>query len=395
MKKLIAFLLGALLPVMAFGQISTTLENSGYYYVVVGQDTLSQHQRLDKAIAAGTEYSPNGSFEIVQDFRLGVSSYFYDETIIIEEVRDTVFVPADTMFVSQVDTVYADTLQVHNIHQPAHQTLFSEVDFSMSHDESEKIHFVIKTQGNVDSLYTEIRCGTEWVENNIFAQPAETLQYGIFWNCDSPLTYQFEAVNELGWSETITNSYPLWMTEYEAPVQDVYTNTFDGAQGYAYSKTWGDLNYAVTDGQLEIGLPNRSIARLQWNEIPEHRDIQVRVVEVVDSSHSTGVHLGMRSSVEPMAGSVETYLNSAGMGVSIFNDGVWNNPHTFPVQWEYGVPIEYTVTLIGDTLMVEANGVAHEFTSAEIGAIQSGFLMIGSTGAGVYYLNEIDVQVLD
>lgn len=366
------------LPVMSQAQVSTSLQDGGYFYVVVGQDTVSQHVRVDKAIESASNYS---EWQIVQDFRLNGSSTFYDEDIIIEEVTDTVFVDREVIV---RDTIYADTLAIQSTHQPAHHALFSEVDFSMGHDSTgnnRTISFVIDTQGNVDTLYTEIRCGNEWVENNVFTSPAETLQYGIFWDCSSPLTYQFQAVNEFGWSETITNSYPLWMTEYELP-------------GASYSLLWGDMTWTY-DETLYMELAERNIARIKDESVPVHRNIEVTVTEIVDTTHSTGVHFALRTSEEPQLHSVETYLNGNGMGVSIFSDGVWSNPINFPVQWEYGVPITYRLQLVDDTLTIIVNGETYSYTDEIIGNTPDGYLSIGSTGAGTYYLQNIEVQTLD
>jgi hypothetical protein len=206
--------------------------------------------------------------------------------------------------------------------------------------------------------------------------------YGIMWDCSSPLTYQFKAINKEGWEETITKSYPLWVTDFE----------FNQPE---YSVLWGDIEWGIWDGILTITLPERDIARIKKESVPEHRNIEANVTEIVDDSHGTGVHFALRTSEIPEEHSVETYLNQNGMGVSIFSNGTWSNPINFPVQWEYHVPITYTITLVDDTISVLANGETYTYQSELISSTPAGYLSIGSTGAGTYTINSIETTILE
>jgi len=366
------------------------------YHVVVGGDTLSSRSLDYKAIQDGLMYKceyPELDV-VVQPIGLEVRgecpvTYEYD-MVPVDQPPDTVYADTLTVFETVVDTVYADTttVPVYSVAQPDHNTLFKNIEWDLEKlNESIGITFFIETsEPSVDTLYTEVRCGNEWVENNIFVQPAEMLTYGLIWDCNSPLTYQFKATNELGWEETITNSYPLWMSTFGTPTQEPSSS---------YELLWGNMTWTISDGVLDMELPERSIARITDENVPVHNNIQVLVTEVVDTSHSTGVHLAMRTSEVDRQHSVETYLNNNGMGVSIFTDGSWSNPVNFPVEWEYGVPITYTVTLVDDTLTVETGGEVYTYTSEVIGNTPSGVLSIGSTGAGRYIINDINVLVLD
>jgi hypothetical protein len=110
----------------------------------------------------------------------------------------------------------------------------------------------------------------------------------------------------------------------------------------------------------------------------------------------------MRTSPQDRQHSVETYVNLNGIGVSIFSEGSWSNPIDFPFEWEYGVPIEYVVELVDDTIRVKAwtSGEPepaqwNEYSSEVIGNIPSGTFSVGSTGAGLYLLDRIQVDFLD
>lgn len=384
----ITLLISAAAAMSSDAQIRTTLNDSGYYYVVVNGDTLSQHLRLDKALQSASEYALNGDFEIVRDFRLSGSSYFYDETIILEEVTDTVYVPADTVYIeadvpqTPIDSTYKGPI------------LFTdEIRFTHNTDRetgNERLDFVIRT-AMVDTLYTEIRCGSQWVENNIFPRPGATLQYGIIWECNDDLIYDFEAVKNL-WRQSYTHRVPAALLGVEST--GMFTNEFSEYSGFTYSKIWGALSYAVADGRLTVQLAERNIARLMWEQIPEHSDIRYTVTEVVDSSHSTGAHIGGRHSME-FGNSVETYLNSNGLGVSIFDGGAWSNPVNFDIPWTYGEPITYTVEIVADTIRAMHGGETFEYVAPEVGAVGPGRFAIGSTGAGTYYIERLEVDILD
>lgn len=404
----LGFFLFLLLPIISFAQITTTLSERSYYYVVVNGDTLSQHNRLDKAIESATEIVPNGTWEIVQDFRLSGSSYFIEETYeIIDSVRvDTVFVEIPS------DTVYADTLEVpvYSMNDPDHIIMIRNIDFSLDRDSvsgNQTIDFTITTQPDeTDTLLSEIRCGNEWVSNNQFTNPEEVFVYGLLWDCDSRLTYSFTAINDNGWEQTVTNTYPLFMTEAEqwndgaqdsSETSDLSTDFSDPEILTQWTQTWGSLLYDIDDlnDRLVLTLPERSIARVRWDKIPQHRNIRVSITETVDESHGTGIHLGLRSSEAPQEGAIETYLNQDGIGVSVFQNGSWSNPSNFPIYWEYGVPISYTVELIDNTLAVIHEGSRWVHVDNELLDIPAGRLMLGSTGAGTYYVDQIEVEILD
>lgn len=163
----------------------------------------------------------------------------------------------------------------------------------------------------------------------------------------------------------------------------------------ALANAWGDLEWVINEGQLSLTLPTRNIARTVFETVPSHRNIQIELTEVVDTSHSTGIHLGMRSSMEPQAGAVETYIHSEGLGISIFADGQWSNPYSFPFEWEYGVPITYKVKLEDDTISFNDGTGWKAYTDSTISQIPKGYLMIGSTGAGLYIVDDLKINILE
>lgn len=396
MKRIILLLILTFFAISANAQITTTLSEGSYYYVVVNGDTLSQHNRLDKAIQSASEATMmGGDWEIVRDYRLRGSSYFYDETITIEEVVDTVYIPADTIYVP------ADTIPVYSTHHPDHIIMLENIDWNMERDISSgtnMIDFIITTNPDeTDTLYTEVRCGNEWVENNQFVRPNEELLYGLIWDCDSPLTYSFTAINDNGWEETVTNTYPLFMTEAEQwnDNPNIYYTDFVDSDLANITQTWGSLSYDIVESELVLTLPERSIARVKMDEVPIHSNIRVTVTETVDQSHNTGIHLGLRSSEVPRESAIEVFLNTEGMGVSIFRDGSWSNPETFPVQWEYDVPITYTVELIDNSLAVIVGDQRWVMVDNDFLEMPAGSLMIGSTGAGIYLIDSIEAEILD
>lgn len=372
---IIGALIGLLAVIPVAAQVSVTLQDGGYFYVVVAGDTVSQHFRLDKAIESGSEHE---SFDVVQDFRLRGRSYFYDETIIIEEVTDTVFVTADPPLIQ----------------------FYSVGTENMADSSGNRIGNVFKfsAQTRADSSKAIIECGGEtygaWNETankNVFYVDylAPCMDYAV-------TRGMFYSGGEL---TEVRDSFPAWSLDivtHDTPPVGGYLTAFDNFNPDKWRQTWGDLNYSAMPGELAISLPSRSIARVEWLTIPEHRDIRYRIVETVDPSHSTGAHIGGRHSPDDAnKNSVETYLNSRGIGVSIFHEGSWSNPVNFPVAWEFGERIEYTVEIVDDTITVYAGGETYEYSSDLIGSVPAGRFALGSTGAGGYFIHEIEVEILD
>ena len=374
----IKILLVALLifPIITQAQVNITrTQGTGYFLETQDGDTLNLrgatpfYNSYHTAYVDAIDYSSNNGIQVNvrSNIKDRVTAYLYNEDIYIEEVVDTV------------------NVHVYSFQRADHNDLFKNVSWSLEihKDSTRSISFVIETEETeLDTLYTEIRCGSEWVENNMFVQPAAKLMYGIMWDCSSPLTYQFTATNVDGWEETITKSYPVWMS------------TYSGDQP-TYSLLWGDMTWDIWNGILSMKLDQRNIARIKSELTPLHRNIRVEVTEVVDSTHTTGVHFALRTSEIPEEHSVETYLNQNGMGVSIFSNGTWSNPINFPVQWEYHVPITYTITLVDDTISVLANGETYTYQSELISSTPAGYLSMGSTGAGTYTINSIETTILE
>ncbi len=380
--KYLPLILLFIIPALSNAQVTTSLQDGGYFYVVVEGDTVSQHVRVDKAIESASNYT---DWEIVQDFRLAGRSFFYDEDIIIEEVTDTVYVnlpPHDNSFLHSVDWT----------HEVDRETGFERIVFTIESD-------------NVDTLITEVRCGNEWLKKRVYpgeegaGPPANTFRYGIKWDCDSDLIYQFRAHKGV-WEQAITERFPAFVFELTDEEQAWLDSLSEPTPEGDWVPTWGTLTYEIND-DLVITLPERSIARLKWDAVEQHTDIRYEIIETLHESHSTGAHISARASDEPRQYSVETYLHSDGLGVSIFNGGAWSNPISMPFEWEYGDTVQYVVEVVGDTIRMKAWQFGEsapdewfEYSSDVIGAIPAGHFSIGSTGAGKYIINHIEVEIL-
>ena len=130
------FLIISMLPFLANAQITTTMQDGGRFYVVVDGDTVSQHTRVDKAIESASNYP---EWDIVQDFRLSGSSFFYDDAA-LTEVTDTVFIDPD---------VYESPL-LNNIQWG-----------TASHHDSTRYYLDVDFRSTADRVRAELVCGPE------------------------------------------------------------------------------------------------------------------------------------------------------------------------------------------------------------------------------------------
>lgn len=156
------FLIISMLPFLAFGQDTTTVKDGSRFNILI------------------------------------------DGNVTIEQIRDSVV----------TDTAY--------VNLPPHDNSFlHSVDWTHKVDREageERINFVIKTE-NVDSLITEVRCGNEWVKERVFPDsddeigtPSNTMNYGVIWDCDSDLIYQFRAHKGV-WEQAIKERFPSFVFE--------------------------------------------------------------------------------------------------------------------------------------------------------------------------------------
>lgn len=391
MKYILLLLL--LIPALVNAQVTTTLEGGGYFYLVVEGDTVSQHVQREKAISRASEHE--GDWLITQDYRLHGNTSLYNEEIIIDEIIDTVRIPADTIIVQKTEMLNG-----------IHDTVV---------EDGEIYHHEIRGEAFTDLLSFSWVCSGEEVGSY-----SDTYWEGGFFvsiplDCQEDLTYRIHAESQVDDVHKKTSIHEgnvnieMILGIEDPDMGTSYHTDFAEFDSTQWSQTWGDLEYEhvqtdSAEGELRVTLLERSIARLQWNEVPEHRIADYFIIEEIDSSHSTGFHIGLRTSQEPQQHAIETHLFPDGLGISIFQDGQWSNPETYPADWTYGEEWITEMQLREDYVRVRSyiNGTTYDdrpewntYDGEEINAIPAGRFAIGSTGAGSYTMKEILVIVYD
>lgn len=240
-------LLAFLIPLQSLAQVELVRPADFRYHVTVDGDTVSTRSMDYKAHEDAVNYRCD----------------YPDAEIIIHptgvEVRgECKESPADTAYVNL----------------PPHDNSFlHSVDWTHEVDREtgdEKISFVIQTE-NVDTLVTEIRCGNEWVKERVFpdeetAKPANTLYYGILWDCDSDLIYQFRAHKGV-WQQAITERFPAFafeLTESEQAWVDSLKK-----KNMAYLKITNDSLLWTNSGHdnAVFLLDHPSVPASFWNDV--------------------------------------------------------------------------------------------------------------------------------
>jgi len=312
---------------------------------------------------------------------------FYD-TVYVDRV-DTVTVTetiteTDTVFVETVDTLYIERVDTVTVTETLTDTLFIETIDTLYVD---RVDTVTVTETLTDTLFV-----TEY--DTLFIETVDTT-----FVTDTLYIEQTDTVFVDRIDTTYTDTLVLRNRTYSTDFTD-----FDPTE---WEQTWGYLEYEhdTLNNQLRVTLPERSIARLQWNRVPEHTNGEYIIVEQLDSTHSTGFHVGLRHSpaTEPK-NSVETYLRTDSLGISIFNGGRWNNPENYVADWNYGETWITHGKLEGDVFKVRSyrDGTTFEnlpewnvYQSDLVGTVPSGRFAIGSTGAGDYVLKSVSVTITD
>lgn len=362
-----------------------------------------------------------GAVKVVggNNFTIGVDLWYIDD---YETVYDTVYVASDTVYVEEVitdtlyvdrvDTVYTteivrDTVYVEEgVERPLVEAFRNGIQY-LPNDSLTVINSYFYT--SADSVHAYFDCDTErdplprYIYTSSFTDDHEVVfdSFGTKCNTDLDANYYFFAEGDT--AEVREDFWPHWATQGEQTETSEYYTDFLPAEVEQWTNIWGTLDYSIDGGLLIVDLPQQNIARVRWDEIPAHEDIRYTITETLHASHSTGAHIGGRHSTTGATKySVETYVHSQGLGVSIFRNNSWSNPHNFPFEWESGDTVTYTVEIIGDTMRTK---IWHEdeaepdqwmeYTSDEIGAIPSGHFAIGSTGAGLYLIDSIAIDILD
>lgn len=347
-------------------------------------------------------------------FTIGTDLWYMDDPTVI---TDTVYVPTDTVTVTEtiyeerVDTVYTtevvtDTVYVQEgVERPLVEAFRNQIEY-LDQDSLTVIHSYMYTAA--DSLHIQFDCDTQREPlhrikyTSSFHDGHEVIYDAIGTQCDTDLELEYLFFAEGDTAEVREDLYPLWSIIGDT-TSTGFSTSFVNEDILSWTNTWGTLNHSIESGTLIVDLLERNIARLQWDRIPEHRNIRYTIQETLHASHSTGAHIGGRHSPsDTLKHSVETYINNNGLGISIFSDDVWSNPHNFPFQWESGDIVSYRVEIIDDTIRAK---IWHdtetepeewmEYTDPAIGAVPAGGFAIGSTGAGLYLIDFVEIDVLD
>lgn len=371
MKKLLILFLALLIPALAAAQIKVTRTGgTGYFLQTAQGDTLHLsgatpfYNQRHTALTEGVNYAGENDVEV-----------FLRSNIVDRITADFGFYDVEYIEVEKELPLFMD--------------LNEEIRFIGGDPPQNRILSTAYTQA--DSVTVQHVCiGESFTERTSIMTPVFYHEHYTDCTQDMEVRYQFW---EGGVSTDTTNIIPSFVFSEE--IADVYFEDFESPDSTEWDTLWGNIEYSFTDGRLIVDLPEKSIARITWNRIPEHTNIRWRVIEEVHSSHSTGFHIGGRTSAVHRGYAVENYIQGTGMGISLFHDGTWTNPVTCDMTWEYGVPVEYTTTIIDDTITVEWDGGQCEYSSAEIGGTPPGVFALGSTGAGLYILHEIEIEILD
>ncbi len=344
-----------------------------------------------------------------------------DTVTVFEMQTDTVTVTEEVYIELPADTVYA---QVTEYIELPPDTIYVPLDYYASPD-SLPLYTNLGShlEGPLDSDTTTVTIAG-------IADPNRIKEADVTWVCrDESESFEYERLKQYGPvihgsflttcknqldlsihltgpadTVTVNETWPAFAFTNGVAEPTGYINHFENTAFFdsTWTLIWGNVVPTFSNDVLVLENPTRNVSRLQWNTIPMHRDIRVRVTEIIDSTHSTGIHMSMRTSQIPQENSVETYINNNGFGISIFTNGTWSNPVNFPFQWEYGVPIDYIVELVGDTIRAKAwtSGFPEPtewwtYQSDVIGAHPDGTFSIGSTGQGIYLIDSIEIDILD
>ena len=194
-----------------------------------------------------------------------------------------------------------------------------------------------------------------------------------------------------------TGDFPEPEPEFEAETESSmqFFEDFSDPNPDEWESLWGDLDWSFQAGRMIVDLPVKNQARVWWNLIPQHHDIRYRIVEEVHASFPAGSNIGGRKSETPGEHSVETQLQQNGIDITLHNSSTRINPATFPIDWRYGELIEYTVTLSGDSVLVDIDGEQFSYSDQIIGNTPPGLFALGSNESGLFILHEIEVEILD
>lgn len=442
MKQILTVLLFAmLLPFTGFTQDVTIIrdQDSGYF-LLANADTLfltdTTYVRGDTLVIAGQdrynyEYTAfraglglmaqndlvEGDIRVVggNDYRLGVDLWYTDEyevvydTVYVSENTDTLYIErTDTLYITQYDTVYVE--EGDPSADPMEQ-LYTNHSLQISNAPSQTADHLFTSSGwtTADKIDIHYDCSDNvgWRQANTHNQFIYQDEFATTCTRDMEITYQYIKGEDTTRVVDITPLNIITGVEVDEDDEEFepsgYYTDFINVDVFLWTNTWGDLSYTVGESYLTLDLVNQNIARLQWDDIPEHRNIRYTIRETLHASHATGVHAGGRhSESDNNKHSVETYVHGTGLGVSIFSSNEWSNPHSFPFEWEYGDVVTYTVEIIENTIRAK---IWHdtedepeewmEYTNPAIGEVPSGRFAIGSTGAGIYPIDWVEIDILD
>lgn len=393
---------------VAISQVSVTAtQGTGYYLQTADGDTLQLrgatpfYNAYRTALTDALNYSGDHQVQVYvrsnMDERVNADFGYYDAPEFIE-IIDTVYIEVPGEIVR--DTVYLD--------QAGELPLVQGFEAGLEHKEDGFTIIDSYAFTQADSLHIYFDCDPdrEPLPRYVYGKGSRVIHDSFGTQCvtDMDATYHFFASGD---TTTVQEYWPLWVMQGEPPASEgIYTDFANYENSLAeqaqWEPFWGNLEYIVENYTLILDLIERNIARLQWTEVPVHRNIQYTITESLHVSHSTGAHAGGRHSEQAQQESVETYIHAEGLGISIFSNGSWSNPHTFPFQWNSGDTVVYSVKIIEDTISAKIwhDGQEEpdnwmEYTNDIIGSVPAGRFAIGSTGAGLYLIHDIGVQVLD
>lgn len=283
--------------------------------------------------------------------------------------------------------VHPDRIEI--VGEQKERPIFEDFGWDMeSHHGDLSSYIFTYASTTADSIHTVYTCG-DHTSRDLFGAKGTVYFSSANLSCTEDLTidvHVFAEGDTIHHQETIPQF--LFGDIPESSESPIPESSFP-----EWSAAWGSLEVEETD-ELILTLTDRNIARIEFND-SQHQDIEVTVTETIDPSHSTGIHLGLRSSKEPQQHAIETYINEQGFGVSVFHNGQWSNPHTWDFGWEYGEPISYSVRIEDSTLSVDWGEGWKSYSNEIFSQITEGSVMIGSTGAGTYIINDFEINNLN
>ena len=387
MKQLLFFIILLFVGIEAQAQLNISgAAGTGFYLVTLEGDTLHLrgatpfYATYRIALQDAANWSRENGCDVYIRSNMNERVRFHDGDI--TAVTDTVFLPA-----------------------AASGELLSDVEWSIIEVNPPVETYTFRIDGRTagDSIHINYECSGTAAGDFGIISPDSLFTHTAQLDCPGSLIYKVSATAS-PWQTTFTDTVDIaFLRSFGMPEpENVFHTDFSDFNAEEWFVSWGTITAEVSSGSLVLTIPERSIGRLHWDRVPEHRNARVYIKETLHPSHGSGVHTSLRASRDLPRNALEGFIHGPGMGFSYFLDGSWGNPDNIGFAWEDGDTIEYIIEVIDDRVGIkvwktgQAEPDEFQYWQDDIaGQVPAGGFSIGATGAGTYIIDEIEIEILD